>query len=88
MKKPKKNKSKNFKDYKLKIINGLVHESDISSKQQQEIFDFENRKELVEYLDKALSSYEKGVLKKLKIPPFHKGNSYLKIIPTPMGNKR
>lgn len=81
-------KKKKFKDYKWNIIELLHRVNNINLEQQLSIKECSKRDDVVKYIIDNLDSDCKRTLKKYKIKPFYKGESYTKIIVTPMGNKR
>jgi hypothetical protein len=82
-----KKKSK-FINYRLKVINCLVHNSNLPIEKQKHIYSIQNKNLLIEYINKNLSKEEIATLKKSKIEPFFNQTSFTKIIYNPMGNKR
>jgi len=82
-----KKKSK-FINYRLKVINCLVHNSNLPIEKQKHIYSIQNKSLLIEYINKNLSKEEIATLKKSKIEPFFNNASFTKIIFNPMGNKR
>ncbi|MEC4044099.1 hypothetical protein VSO93_17065 [Myroides odoratimimus] len=81
-------KKKNFENYKFKVLNCLIHNSEISIETQAQINNCKNKSSIVDFIEKNLNKDQITILKNNKIEPFFKNNNYIKILYNPMGNKK
>jgi hypothetical protein len=81
-------KQKNFENYKFKVLNCLIHKTNLSKNNQSVINNCKNKTLIIEFVNSKLDKEHILALKESKIKPFYKGISNTRILYTPMGNKR
>jgi hypothetical protein len=77
-----------FNNYRIKVINILVHKANLSFERQKELYGFEDKSKFIEFIRKEFNKNEINILKKSKLEPFYDTTLRTNIIYNPMGNKR